>query len=176
MRDSEQAFHRTHTNYNFNILREVNYCESESLYMKKQIVRHVLRDNVLSFAFSENDELILMSFDGRGRGQGHTNRSELRKLNIQVVLDKDSKKECSDFGCAICLDTRTSKDGCFVLSCKHEFCGTCMNEFLNDYRSKTSDPACALCRGKISGITVKHSDELEDKNILENLTNMCVSE
>lgn len=99
--------------------------------------------------------------------------ANLRKLNIGIVLDKEFAT-CNTFDCPICMDTKTDKDGIMRLNCSHEFCACCTTHFLNDYRSKTSKPACPLCRGVIHQITLKNSDILEDKEIIKNLHNICV--
>ena len=99
--------------------------------------------------------------------------ANLRKLNIGIVLDKELAT-CDTFECLICMDTKTDQEGIIRLNCTHEFCACCTSHFLNDYRSKTSNPACPLCRGVIQQITLKNSDVLEDKDIVQNLHNICV--
>jgi len=112
----------------------------------------------------ENQAPVIRQHDRRPVG--------LRKFNIVIALE--NVEHCSDFfDCAVCLDSKTGKDGHLVFSCKHEFCGTCTNQYLEDYRAKTTDPCCPLCRGKIGSIVVKNSDMLENKGIFENLQNIC---
>jgi len=115
--------------------------------------------------------------------------AQLRTFPIEIVVD--NTPNCgSSYYCVICLDTKTDKDMQIVLSCNHEFCGSCTNEYLNDYRSKTSHPPCLLCRGAIHRIVIKQpvigsgeekadaaatgATSEEDKEIIKNLQNICV--
>jgi len=121
---------------------------------------------------------VLVEYENRAnvlppQEQSQTNRRSprLRKLKINIVLD--NVEVCSGFDCAVCMDNKTTKDGHLVFSCNHEFCGTCTNQYLDDYRAKTTAPICPLCRGKIDSIVVKNPDMLENKGILNNLQNIC---
>jgi hypothetical protein len=121
---------------------------------------------------------VLIDYENRANVLRHQDRAQtnrqtsgLRKLNIDIVMD--NVEVCSGFDCAVCLDTKTTKDGHLVFSCKHEFCGSCTNQYLDDYRAKTTAPICPLCRGKIDSIVVKNPDMLENKGILNNLQNIC---
>lgn len=172
--EEELYLHHFHRQYNISVLREINYCESESLYIKKRIIERIIsRDyNVLiQYIFTANGRLRLFVHSEENVVQHQ--QSNLKRLNIAIVLEEKTS-DCVNFDCAICLDPKSDKEGRLVLSCNHEFCGTCMNHSLTDYRSKTSLPACALCRGVIEKIIVKNSDLLEDKEIVVNLQNSCV--
>ena len=178
--DNEFFIHQDYANTNINILREINYSDSESLYLKKKIVEHIISRRysyLIEYVFTQNGHLRMFVRNQENnpiQQQQEQQQSNLKKLNIEIVLDKNGTSECENFDCAICLDTKSDKEGRIVLSCNHEFCGTCMNHSLNDYQSKTSLPACALCRGVIQKITVKNSEVLEEKEIVENLQNICV--
>lgn len=175
--EEELYLHQFHRQYNINVLREINYCESESLYIKKRIIDRIIsRDYsvLIQYIFIANGRLRLFVRSEENVVQHQQQQqSNLKTLNIAIVLEKETS-DCVNFDCAICLDPKSDKEGRMVLSCNHEFCGTCMNHYLTDYRSKTSQPACALCRGVIHKITVKNLDLVEDKEIVENLQNSCV--
>ena len=175
--ENEHFIHQVYANTNIHILREINFSDSESLYIKKRIIERIIsRDYsvLIQYIFTENGHLRLFvrSEDAVIEHQ-QQQQSNLKRLNIAIVLEEKTS-DCVNFDCAICLDPKSDKEGRLVLSCNHEFCGTCMNHSLADYRSKTSLPACALCRGVIHKIIVKNSDLVEDKEIVENLQNSCV--
>lgn len=97
----------------------------------------------------------------------------LRKLNIEVVIDKRQITNCLEFECSICMDnTKTTNDEKLALSCNHELCGSCVVHYLNDYRSKTSHPTCPLCRAPIQKITAKN--ENIPWRIIQDLHNICI--
>lgn len=167
------------------ILREINYCANESFYLKKMIMNYYLTTQyrtLIQYMYTNDGTLQLLvrnnyfhELGSEGQdyiiGHPHSGGAKHRKWNIEIILEKEAN-DCANFDCVICLDSKTDKDGRFVLSCNHEFCGTCMNYSLNDYRSKTTLPACALCRGVIDTITVKNA-EIADNKIVENLNTVC---
>jgi hypothetical protein len=164
-----------HNQYSSFTLAEIKYSLSEGLHIKKSFINSRLtNNNLFIFAYTRNylhlrlvdDVLILSQRNLRLSG------NNIRKLNIEICLDKQMS-ECENFDCAICLETKRDDDGRIVLACKHEFCGSCMNQSLNDYRSKTTQPICALCRGEIKMLTIKKSDSV-DEELIANMTNMCV--
>lgn len=105
-------------------------------------------------------------------------RPALRKFNIQIESTKKvAGAECTSFDCPICMDTKTEtkkeRPAKMVMNCGHEFCGSCTTQYLNDYRSKTSDPVCPLCRGVIKKIGISNSRCKMNKEFVVNLRDIC---
>ena len=188
-RNNELNFHAIHNQHGFDALNGVQYGQLEGLYLKKKIMEHLLSlyGDSIDYSYGEGhtivlhvnnipeqvpDQQIILS-DSPPIYRPQSTPTNLRKLNIDIVLDKQIAA-CDIFECPICIDTKTDKQGIVRLNCGHEFCGCCTNHLLNDYRSKTSQPACPLCRGAICQITLKNSDILEDKKLVQNLHNICI--
>jgi hypothetical protein len=187
-------------------LKSINYSDKETFRLKKHIIETLIAtsNEDISYSYIDNSNIEITVHNIPNVQPVHMVQlpvaqqvqlpviqpRELRTFPIEIVVD--NTPNCgSSYYCVICLDTKTDKDMQIVLSCNHEFCGSCTNEYLNDYRSKTSHPPCLLCRGAIHRIVIKHpvigsgeEDQQEqedqqqkikkDNEIIKNLQNICV--
>jgi hypothetical protein len=140
--------------------------------MKKQIFTYYISEleGYIQYVYTPDFRLIMTM----GNNLPNPNQGKLSKYSIEICLDKE-KSVSETFECPICFTTeKTDADNRAVLSCKHEYCGHCINESLKHYCSKTTAPTCALCREQIKTITIKNADGLTDTGIIDNLKMMCV--
>jgi hypothetical protein len=93
---------------------------------------------------------------------------EPTKLDILSIYQELSMEDSVTFDCPICMESKIT-DEKVICNCSHEFCTSCMDNYLKHLVAKKNHslkPSCSLCRSNITSVTLHNNvykEELSNK-------------
>jgi len=73
---------------------------------------------------------------------------------INVIMDTTLEVKDEEKNCCICFEHKEKSEICKLI-CNHSFCGDCLDNTIETFKSRNLVSCCPLCRDKISIITVQ---------------------